>query len=314
MPSYISHAIMAEQLYKEANNVFKTNINVEELKAYSLGADLSVLSKKVIKNPQNYSTRNFFLYLAKYIKENKMIDNSSVMALLYGHMAHYFFDINAHPLIYYLDYGCKKSSFISNHSLIEGYLNSYLVEKILNKDIMDINASYFNQISLNRVEISNLLNNVYGNIYNDYDIIDSYRKVIYLFTFLENVIKTNLFSKEVLINLSGFDLFLKNNNLSLEELVNINKSIYTNPITGEIHNESFLEIFYKSIDMTLCAIEIVNNYLYDGYSIDKLFDVFRDLSYDTGVSCSLGKDFVYVRNLSKNSLVNKKNYKKGLSL
>ena len=36
-------------------------------------------------------------------------------------------------------------------------------------------------------------------------------------------------------------------------------------------------------------------WVHDGNSIDTLNSVFTDLSFDTGVSCSLGKDLKYVR-------------------
>ena len=47
--------------------------------------------------------------------------------------------------------------------------------------------------------------------------------------------------------------------------------------------------------MTLDAISKVNNYLYGNMPLSSLERVFKDLSYDTGVSCSLGKKLIYVR-------------------
>ena len=43
------------------------------------------------------------------------------------------------------------------------------------------------------------------------------------------------------------------------------------------------------------AIEKVNNCLYQDISIDTLDSIFTDLSYDTGVKCSLGKQMSFVR-------------------
>ena len=75
MPAYISHAIMGEQLYNELNkagNIIKTDISKEEVRGYSLGADLAYLSKKLKHDPQNYNTRDFFINIIEYIKENKL--------------------------------------------------------------------------------------------------------------------------------------------------------------------------------------------------------------------------------------------------
>ena len=62
--------------------------------------------------------------------ENNLIENPHIISLLYGHISHYFLDINCHPLIYYIEFGCNQVGFIPPHDLIEGYLSSYLTEKI----------------------------------------------------------------------------------------------------------------------------------------------------------------------------------------
>ena len=57
----------------------------------------------------------------------------------------------------------------------------------------------------------------------------------------------------------------------------------------------FIELYNQSIEITTNAISEVNRYLYDGNSQDTLNKVFTDLSYDTGVDCSLGTKMKYVR-------------------
>ena len=298
MPAYLSHAIMSEQLYNESSkdeNLFKIPISKPELRGFSLGNDLSLISKRLTIDPQNNNTKEFFLSMIKYIKENNLIENPHVIALLYGHISHYFLDINCHPLIYYLDFGCTQIGLIPPHDLIEGYLNSYLSEKILNKDIMDINQTYFNNINLYNKEIITLLNSIYGNIYGDHHIIKTYRYVLNLFTLLEKSSKSKLISKKEIIKLLKFQEFLEQNALTKAEITNESNYTYRHPLTGEIHSESFLELYLKSIEMTKEAINITNKYLYGNESISILEKVFTNLSYDTGVDCSLGRNFIYTR-------------------
>ena len=298
MPSYISHAIMGEQLYNELNrdgNIFKTNISKEEVRGYSLGADLAYPSPKLKKDPQNFYTRDFFINIIEYIKENKLTENKHVLSLLYGHIAHYFLDINTHPLIYYIEQGCQKVGLISNHDLVEGYLNSYLTNKILGKNIMDIKSNFFNQVELSNKETTKLLNTIYGKIYGDPKIINTYKAVITIFSIIENILKSGGLSADNLIQLSNFKRFLEKNDLTPEEITNTSNATYTNPVTGEKHNESFIELYDRSIDMSLDAIKRVNNCLYSSTPISSLDKVFTDLSYDTGVNCSLGKKMTYVR-------------------
>ena len=299
MPAYITHAIMGEQIHNEGikeENLFKIPISKEELKGFSLGNDLSIISRRLKIDPQNNFTKEFFLDMIKYIKENKLTEEENIMSLLYGHIAHYFLDINCHPLIYYIEGGCQKVGLIPSHDLIEGYLSSYISTKVLKKDIMEINASYFNQIDLSNPETSKLLNIIYGKNYGDYRIVKTYKYVLRLFSTLETIVKSKVFSKLKLIKLSGFHTFLDSNNLTPSEITNENHDIYQNPVTGEIHRESFLELYFKAIDMTLDAIKEVNKYLYSqNISLSSLEKTFMDISYDAGVECSLGRKFIYTR-------------------
>ena len=123
----------------------------------------------------------------------------------------------------------------------------------------------------------------------------TYRYVLNLFTLLEKSIKSNLLSKKEILKLLKFKEFLEKNNLSKEEITNELNYIYRHPITGETHSESFLELYLKSIEMTKEAIDKTNKYLYDNKSIDNLDEIFTNLSYDTGVDCSLGRNFVHTR-------------------
>lgn len=298
MPSYISHAIMGEQIYNQAiqdESIFKIPIPKTELQGYSLGVDLAILSGRTLFDPNNCFTKDLLISIIKYIRENQLRENPHTISLAYGHICHYFLDVNAHPLIYYIDKGTVRTSIIPNHDLIEGYLSSYLSQKVLGKDIMDIQSSYFNQVNINNPEIKRMLNNIYGIIYSDYQIIKSYKKVLFLFATLENFIKNGKITKEQLIKLSGFSTYLQRNNLTLNELTNEEHLPYTNPVTGAIHQESFIELYERSIQMSLEAIKLVNGYIYDANPIETLNSVFTRLSYDTGVECSLGTNMKYVR-------------------
>lgn len=294
MPAYISHAIMGEELYKklktDKKNV-KLPISKDKLKGYSLGVDLSELSKKTTSDPQNYHTREYFIKMIKYIKENNLVENEEVISLLYGHIAHYFLDINTHPFIYYIESKCQKIGFISPHNLIEGYLSSYLSKKILGKDIMEIKPNYFNKIDLSNPEISRMLNTIYGEIYGDYKIIKSYKITLKIFSHIESIIKSGIISKERLIKISNFIKFLEKNNLTTRDLINENHNTYKDPITGKKHTESFMELYQKSIEENIEAIYIVNKYLYSNGNIDSLKSVFTDLSYDTGTPCKNKKTY-----------------------
>ena len=298
MPAYISHAIMGEQIYNEASKeekMFYTDISKDELKGYSLGADFSYLSKNISSDPHNIHTKAFFIEMIQYIKQNKLNENNHIMAALYGHISHYFFDTNAHPFIYYLEYGCQQTGLLSSHNLIEGYLSAYLSSHILEKSIMEVKSDYFTKIDLSNPEISKLINYIYGKIYGDYQMIRSYKRVLKLFKALETYIKQYLNSKTLLLKLSQLESFLRKNELTPTILTNEMHEIYTNPVTGEKHTDSFMDLYNRAIQMTLDAIFEVNKYLYDGSPIECIEKLFTNLSYDTGVDCNLGNKMTYVR-------------------
>ena len=304
MPSYISHAIMGNELYKnlEEEKLLYIPIDKKELRSYTSTPDYALMSKRVIKNTHSTYTRLFFLNMISYIKENKLLENSNVLSLLYAHISHYFLDINTHPLINYLEDNCQTNNILSNHTIIEGYIDSYLSQKILNKDIKEIKPSYFTKVDFYDKDLIELINNIYGKVYNDYNMIDTYKSVQRLIKSLEILIKSKFISKQTLISFSNFHNFLINNNLTLDNLTNENKDIYIDLITGEYLTNSFLELYQKSIIMTLEAIYEVNRYLIEDKPISNLYKVFTDLSYNTGVSCKLENSKIYKRTKEKRKL------------
>lgn len=302
MPAYLSHAIMGEDLHKKSESdekLFKVSVEKESLKANSIGQDLSIVSNTLNKyDAHNFNTKLFFMNLVKCIKDNKLYENECVMSLLYGQIAHYFLDVNTHPLIYYIEAGCKSPNAISSHMLVEGYLSSYMAEKILGKDYMSLKGSYLGHLDLTDKDVQDLVKWVYMKTYGDKQALFSYKSEFSVLKFVEDITKNpHLSSKEKLIKVSKFREFLEMNKLSLGEITNDSNATWTNPQTNERHSESFMELYDKSITESQEAISKVNGFIYDGNSIDTLNSVFTDLSFDTGVSCSLGKDLKYVRKI-----------------
>ena len=72
--------------------------------------------------------------------------------------------------------------------------------------------------------------------------------------------------------------------------VNINNVVVNKPTNPhkikEVHSESLIELYEKSIEATIEAINTVNKYLYDNITITPLNNIFLDLSYDTGIPCN----------------------------
>ena len=295
MPSYISHAIHSEELYKELNkeNLLKEDIKLNRLRGYSIAYDYAYLVPKM--DNHNNSAKDYLLYLVNYIKENNLQENTDAMAYLYGHISHFYFDAYTHPLIYYIEKGCMPTSFLPSHFMVEGYLNSYLSQNVLNKDIMDVKAGYFSDVNLFDPEIKELILKSYKKVYNKNNVMLSFIMVHDFFNLIESLYKDTFKTMEFAKNLTKFDFFLKRNKLSLSEMANDEHNDWLNPVTGKLHNESFLELFYQSIDSSLEAIDEINKYLYNNGDFDNVIKVIPDLSLETGLPKSKGLKMLYKR-------------------
>ena len=295
MPSYISHAIHSEELYKKLveEDLLKENIKIFRLRGYSIAYDYAYLVPNV--DNHNNSAKDYLLYLVTYIKGNHLQGDPDVMAYLYGHISHFFLDAFTHPLIYYIEKGCMPSSFLPSHFMVEGYLNSYLAEKILDKDIMDVKASYFNDINLNHPEVKKMIFNSYKRVYNKNNVMPSFFFVHDFFNLIESLYKNTFKTMDVAKGITKFDFFLKRNRLSLSEIANEDNNDWLNPVTGNLHHESFLELFYQSIDKSLEAVEEINEYLYNNGDFTKVIKVIPDLSLETGLPKNKGLKMLYKR-------------------
>lgn len=283
---------MAEEIYNKSINdskLFKLPITVSNLKASSLGPDLARLNELIYKyDTHNEKTQSFFLNMIKYIKTNKLISQSEVMALLYGHISHYFLDVYIHPLIYYQEKKLQtKKTIISPHTLIEGYISAYLTTKILKKDYMDIKPNYLGTINFKNKNLINTLRETYYKTYQDPNIIPSYIIIFKSIKTLDYLIKNNpLIKKETLIKLTNFSKFLKANDLTKEKIVNSNQELWQNQWNNCQQKDTLIKLYQKAVQNTLETINIVNTYLYDDASLSTLTKTFTNLSYDTATKCS----------------------------
>ena len=301
MPAYLTHAIMGNTIYNNAksdNKLFKINIPLPTLKASTLSPDLAKLSKSDF-NSHNKDTDLYFFNMIGYIKENKLYNDLDVMSLLYGNISHYFLDVYTHPLIYYISENCVSLNKLNSHILTEGYISSYMSEKEQHTDYMNLKSNYIGSLNFANPNLKNLIRETYYKTYNDLTILKSYKTTFELIKLIEKLTKENRFtSKEKLIKLSKFKEYLEINNLSKEDLTNEQKEYWINPVTNEKYNESFIELYNKALTKTYEAIYHVNKYLYDTESKYNLYKIFTNLSYDTGVSCNLGKNLIYVKKKS----------------
>ena len=161
---------------------------------------------------------------------------------------------------------------------------------------MDLKPEFIGDLDLSDEKLKEMMKNIYLKTYNGRFAVLSYKIVYEIFKNTEKAIKDDpKVTKEKLINYSKFLKFLETNKLSISEIINDSNLIWTNPVSNEKHNESLLDLYNDALIKTIEAIDLVNKCIYGGKDISILYNLFTDLSYDTGVQCALGKQMNYVR-------------------
>ena len=279
MPAYATHTIHAKECIKHIE--YKIGINKDYLAAAAMAEDiLSVTSMRdlfTITHKQN--TNLFFIELLKYIKENNLRENPYAIAFLYGRIMHYSFDVKIHPFIDYLTYNHPAKLFKFNaHLIFEFQLADYIAKE----HGIDPKSNYPFKNSVSTGNIGKMIDDVYYKVYKYPNVFKGYTKGA------KNLPIANRFLK--------FFYNPKDTILPINEMLNIDKNNFTHPVTGELINKSFMELYDESIDWSIHLINHANLYLYDqSINETKLDEVFRNLSHNTGLDCNDKRPMTYAK-------------------
>ena len=251
MPAYVSHTIMARDVYKKINNKI---VNKDYMITFSLGGDLSKYSK-CRKDSHNRLLDEFIYNMADYMKENNLAYDGECLGVLYGHICHVIMDTTIHPLIRKVDRTCKKNK--SNHTLIELYYDNYLSIKHYNLKINKHNNKELFK-GKNNKKISKLLNYTYKKTYNCDNLSRYYKFNIWLYKkirFLYLLVPFKLLKK-----FSGMNIFLEDNKMI--DLINEDNSIEYRDTENRVSNKDLNELYDLSVTKAINYIKKINDYLY----------------------------------------------------
>ena len=250
MPAYVSHTIMARDVYNKINNKC---VNLDYMITFSLGGDLSKYAK-CRKDSHTIKKDEFIYNICDYMIKNNLVNDSECLGFLYGHICHMIMDDVMHPLIRKIDKACIKDK--NNHTLIEGYIDSYLVRYKYNKMINKYDNKLLFKGKINK-KIGNLINYVYNKTYNCKSVNKYYKFNIFLYKKIRYLYK--IFSINFLKKISGFNKFIKRN--KDVDILNDNHRInYTNYI-GYNEDNNILDLYNESVDLAVCYISNINRYL-----------------------------------------------------
>lgn len=250
MPGFISHTVMARDVYNEMDN---KNVNLNYIVTYSLGGDLCKYAK--CRYDSHHVNQDKFIYdMADYIKNNNLVKDKEIMGVLYGHICHYIMDSVIHPLVRKMDKTCVKNK--KNHTLIEEYYDSYLVLERLEITKKDYIKKGLLKTKNNK-KIDKMLDMVYMDVYHTKNVSKYYKFNLFLYRMLRNIY--GIFSTKMIQGISGLNKFLVVNKDI--DLFNDNRQIiYKNSIREE-QNDSLISLYNECIMLAIQYINNVNKYL-----------------------------------------------------
>lgn len=281
MPSYMTHAIFANEVGEKLNN--KLYFDFEQLRTFALGPDLMLATSydTYMKNHRE-NVNNFFYYQIKYIKENRLQENIDVLMFLFGQITHYVLDSVMHPYIYYMTEKVSNKGRVSFHALFEMWLDDYLTGE---KKIVDRN-NYAFKGHIAGPEIVEYIDATYDTVYKSKRISKSYKLGIKVLSWFERVIRKdkNGKKKKLYKLLDIGDLTISNRDFA--EYLNSEHKVWFHPVTGIKRNISLEDLYKQALQRSLDLISLVDDCLNDKVSLDYVLSYVDNLSYDTGINCN----------------------------
>lgn len=230
-------------------------------------------SVEIARSIHNKEIDKFFYYGLKFA--NKYPDYRDItLAYLSGFVTHHSLDVKTHPFIYFrTDYleNPKPNELKYNHKLYEVLLDTAMTQYEYSKQAVYENPE---KVFIVTKETMKFLEKFYSYIL----------KKVYDINVNKNLVKNSLKSAAQLISLTKDPFNYKNRIFSFLEkrlgikhiltrmfypmytneflILNIEKLPWLDPVTGEIHNESYPELFHQAVE------EATNNII----ALDKLAD------------------------------------------
>ena len=294
MPSYKTHSIHGEMVLPHISDYI--SVNPEDLKSFCMGPDAMILTDySTFKRQHSFRTKDYFINLIKTIKKNKLQENKEVMAFLYGQLDHFVLDSTMHPFIYYMTEDLKLNYKIDTHAIIEGWIDEYVCDKYHKNDVF-----YYNRLLIIEKKLVTLINKTYRKIYGVCNEGIKYSIGMFFTILFDSLLRRNILGFVPIVTKIGNigDITYSDIN-RVKPYLNLDKKKWFNPETREEYNDSFDDLWNKSIDLSIETINDVNGYLYLDKSIRNSL-ILKNISMDTGRPCEEGQKLRYIKKYRKN--------------
>ncbi len=319
MPATITHAFFAEDVYDVLPINIRNHFSFNRYKMFAQGVDslmfynlFSIFPGKEIRKYQKYfhthNSREFFMQLLHYMKDNQ-IDDTDTYSFLAGFICHFALDSIVHPYVYYKT-GLMKKEYPSTyrynnvHEFMETFIDNDMVKrkKEVNPYTFNLSSYCFNIYPFSDSLKGAIQYSFYNTFkWNDMDAV-YYKSLKQMKTALWLFRKDTFGIKKFFYKLidaftprSFFRFEAVSYHYPLEDtnnFLNLNHTLWRNPTTYDMTStESFVDLYLKAIKLAKVLICASFDFL-NGKEID-LESVFPNTSYVTGLDCDIKKELKY---------------------
>ena len=320
MPASVTHAYFASDIYDILPAKIKNYLSVSRLRMFGQSTDSFIFYRLFsLKNSHSLrkfqklfhttKSREFFLTLITYMKDNHLEKDIDTCSFLCGFICHYVLDSMVHPFIFYKtgEFDKKRPEtykYNNLHLFMETYLDNYLIwdREKRNPYTFPIHQFCFDlkpfSVGLNKTinysfnqtfHISNMSSKYYESLKDmkfSFRVFrqDAYGIKKFVYKFVDSFTTKRCFRFEAISY-----HYPRNTHF---DFLNFKHHLWRNPTTYSITSrDSFYDLYAKSLKVAKKMIEDTFSYL-NGGKID-LNTVYQNLSYVTGLDCDLKKELKY---------------------
>ncbi|MFA5602996.1 MAG: zinc dependent phospholipase C family protein [Bacilli bacterium] len=324
MPSTFTHSIFVLDVYDKFDEINRERLknNIEELKLFAQGPDVflfhdiaKLTRKKAVwilgKTVHRNNTKDFFINVVSYIKKNKLENNYSVIAFLYGFICHYVLDSTCHPFIIYKTGVYNKDNreslkYIGMHDDMESAIDAYFIKNKLKIKARKYKPhNYISELKEFSPELNKIIDYTFKETFEWDNVSKIYfksykrmKKLYKLYRYDPFKIKRTLYSFIDKITPKKIrDLKWISYNYDYKRklhYLNLEKQKWNHPLDkNETYNYSFIELYVIACSKAVNIINEVNKVLYKKGSIKDLDKVFTNVSYSHGKNCNTKEKMQY---------------------
>ena len=291
-----THAIFNVNTIKKARIYIQ--IEEEYMKLFSFGPDtLMVTDSRTFELQHRYRVKKYFEYMLKILKQLKLLDNERAMTYTYAQVGHYVLDAICHPFIIDKTRDRGKSKIFDDHAALEMKIDDYMSYKY---GITD--SAYFHANSINDKKLEFLIDQLYRRVYHTRNAAFKYNMGIVLLSLFDTYGR----NPSILLNSVTNSLFSIGDitHSKVEDILpylNLEHGEWHNPVSGEVHTESFEDLLVQAEALYLETLEDINRYLYQDKALRNVL-ISNNVSYNTGLPCKKEEKFVFVKEYVKDHL------------